>query len=220
MKSIYIVGAGGLGKEVFILIEDINFNSQTFEIKGFLDSDKRKKHVKIGTRIIEVFDEERFLEENSQNSNINLAIAIGSPIILKKVTEYYKENTKFVFPNLIHPSVQYRIDTLHLIEGNIISANTFISTDVTLGSFNIINLNCTIGHDTKIDNFNVINPGVNLSGGVTIGSQNLFGTNSTIIQYLCIGNQNVVSAASFIAKSIENDQVLMGNPARVISLNK
>jgi UDP-3-O-[3-hydroxymyristoyl] glucosamine N-acyltransferase len=65
----------------------------------------------------------------------------------------------------------------------------------------------------------VINPGVNLSGGVKIGDQNLFGTNATITQYLNIGDRNSFSAASFISKNIENNQILIGNPARVIGLN-
>lgn len=219
MKPIYIVGAGGLGKEIYILIEDINSKRLTYDIKGFLDADMFKKQVKIGRRIIEVFEEQKFIEENSQNTDIHLAIAIGIPNSIKKVSTFYKKNTKFVFPNLIHPTVQYRTDALEMKEGNIISANSLLSVDVLLESFNFINLNCTIGHDTSMGSYNVINPGVNLSGGLKVGNNNLFGTNSTILQYLQIGSNNTITAASFVSKDVDNNLILVGNPARVMGLN-
>jgi sugar O-acyltransferase (sialic acid O-acetyltransferase NeuD family) len=219
MKPIYIIGAGGLGKEVYILIEDINNKHHTFNIKGFLDADKSKKKVKIGEKVIEVFDEHKFLDDNRNNSDIHLAIAIGTPNSIKNISTFYKENTKFVFPNLIHPTVQYRENTLYMKEGNIISANSIISIDVKLDSFNFINLNCTIGHDTSIGSYNVINPGVNLSGGLKVGNNNLFGTNSTVLQYLQIGSHNTITAASFLSKDIDNNLILVGNPARVMGLN-
>ncbi len=216
MKPIYIIGAGGLGKEVYILIEEINNKYPAFIIKGFIDADKSKKQVKIGDKIIEVFDEQKFLEDNRNNSDIHLAIAIGSPNNIKKVSTFYKENTKFVFPNLIHPTAQYRANTIKMNEGNVISANSILSIDVELDSFNFINLNCTIGHDTSMGSCNVINPGVNLSGGLIVGNNNLFGTNSTVLQYLQIGSDNIISAASFVSKDVNNNLILVGNPARVM----
>ena len=67
--------------------------------------------------------------------------------------------------------------------------------------------------------YNIFNPGVNVSGGISIGNRNLFGTNSTIVQYLQIGSNNTISAASFVSKDIDNNLILVGNPARVIGLN-
>lgn len=219
MNQIYIVGAGGLGREVYTLIEEINKVNKIFNLMGFLDADPSKKTVTIGKKIIPVFEEKLFLEQNSNNPQIHLVIAIGTPDSIYKIANYYKENTLFQFPNLLHPSVQYTVDAIKLQEGNIIASNTFLSIDVNIGSFNIINLHCTVGHDTQIGSFNVINPGVNLSGGITLGNQNLLGTNATILQNLSIGNSNTISAASFISKSIDNGQILIGNPARVIGLN-
>ena len=219
MKPIYIIGAGGLGKEVYILIEDINSKKPTYDIKGFIDADLSKKQVKIGKRIIEVFSEKKFIEKNYQNENIHLAIAIGSPNSISKVSKFYKGISEFIFPNLIHPTVHYRQDAIVMNEGNIISANSQISVDVEFDSFNFINLTCTIGHDTKMGSFNVINPGVNLSGGVIVGNNNLIGTNSTILQYLQIGNNNTITAASFLSKDVDNNLILVGNPARVMGLN-
>ena len=42
MKSIIVIGAGDLGKEVVWLIEDINRQYPTYLILGFLDDDRKK----------------------------------------------------------------------------------------------------------------------------------------------------------------------------------
>jgi sugar O-acyltransferase (sialic acid O-acetyltransferase NeuD family) len=219
MKQLFIIGAGGLGKEVYKIIEDINQKENTYVFKGFIDSNSALKTINIGEKDYTVFDDKTFLSNYGNNDQINIAIAIGNPSAIYNVAKIYKEYSNFLFPNLIHPSVLYTKEAIKMGEGNIIAANSFISIDVFFGSFNIVNLHCTIGHDTIINNFNVINPGVNLSGGIKIGNQNLFGTNSTILQYLNIGDKNSISAASFVSKSIQNSQVLMGNPARIIALN-
>ena len=58
-----------------------------------------------------------------------------------------------------------------------------------------------------------------LSGGLKVGSNNLFGTNSTVLQYLQIGTNNTITAASFVSKDVDNNLILVGNPARVMGLN-
>ena len=39
MKKIYIVGAGGFGREIVWLIERINEETPTWDIAGFIDDD-------------------------------------------------------------------------------------------------------------------------------------------------------------------------------------
>ena len=39
MKEILILGAGGQGREVAFLIEEINRASRTYEIAGFVEAD-------------------------------------------------------------------------------------------------------------------------------------------------------------------------------------
>ena len=37
MKKLYIIGAGGFGREIAWLVERINVNSDEWKIEGFLD---------------------------------------------------------------------------------------------------------------------------------------------------------------------------------------
>ncbi len=216
MKKIFIVGAGGLGLEVLDLINQINTISKKFEFIAFIDNNKNSSTLSLGNKTYDILDEDYFIKTNKHDSDIGIAVGIGNPEVNYKVTSYYKKNTGFTFPNLIHPKAHLNTDDLNLGIGNIFMANSYISVNVDVGNFNIINLNCTIGHDVTIKNNNIMNPGVNISGSVKIGERNLLGTNSAIIQNLRIGNDNLISAGSLIFKDIGNDSQLMGNPARVI----
>jgi sugar O-acyltransferase (sialic acid O-acetyltransferase NeuD family) len=217
LKQIYILGAGGLGKEFFHLLKDINKDKKSLEFMSFIDNNPEILDIKIGKERFPVMSESYFIEHFGMSEDINLVIAVGQPKHIKRIATFYLENTKINFPNLIHPSVITDFDSLDLGIGNVITAGCILPVDVSLNSFNIVNINSTIGHDTIIGSYNVINPGANISGNVSIGDENLIGTNCTILQTLKIGSQNTLSAASFIAKDVLNSQTLMGNPARIIS---
>ena len=214
MKKLYIIGAGGLGKEVYKIIEDAKLD---FSFSGFVDA-KNNLNINIGKIEHDVISQEFFLN-NVDIENSAVVIAIGNPNLLKKVYLLCKNKGINDFPNIIHPTA-YVSDTAKLGKGNIIGQNCVVSVDVVIGNFNIINLNSTIGHDTTIKSFNIINPGSNISGGVQIGDENLIGTNSTILQYLKIGNNTTISAGAMISRAVEDNHTLVGNPARIISKTK
>ena len=48
MKQLFIIGAGGLGKEVYKLIEDLNQIEKKYFFKGFIDSNTAIKTINIG----------------------------------------------------------------------------------------------------------------------------------------------------------------------------
>jgi sugar O-acyltransferase (sialic acid O-acetyltransferase NeuD family) len=219
---IYIVGAGGLGKEIWLIINEINVAKKTnyFDFKGFIDNNAALKSVKIGVKEYPVFFQPDFIAENKNNKDINITVGIGNPNIVKKIVTQLKATTAFQFPNLIHPTFITHQETFTIGEGNIIAARCTFPINITLGSHNIFNIHCTLGHDSVVGNFNIINPAANISGMVTIGDNNLIGTNATILQGLSVGDNCSVSAGSFVTKNVEDRQIVIGNPGRAIGLNQ
>ena len=213
MKKLYIVGAGGLGREVLNLFLEIK--SKEYKFESFLDIENAS--TTIGSSSYKIKSEEEFFE-SANFAEIAIIVAIGDPIVLQKIVNKYKNLGVQDFPNLIHPNTHISASA-KLGQGNIICNSSILSIDVTMGNFNIINLNCTIGHDVKMENFNIINPGCNLSGSLSIGSNNLFGTNCTVLQNLEIGNKSIIGAGSMVNKSVENSVTLVGNPSRVMRKN-
>lgn len=214
LKKIFILGAGGFAKEVFMLVKDINSITPTYEFGGFVDINPERNKLNIAGADFEILDQKIFLDNyGSKEDSICLAIGVGNPVVLEKISKTFN---KFIFPNLIHPKSHLDSELNILGKGNIITAGCVFTVDIKVGSFNIFNLNTTLGHDSVIADGNVINPGCNLSGGINIGSFNLIGTGATILQNLKIGSHSILGAGAVLVSDIESKKMALGVPAKVI----
>src|SRR5690606_36484500 len=162
MKKIAIIGAGGFGREVKMLIDQINIEKLTYEIIGFYDDDKSLPELINGIPYMGTI--ETLLKRDDK---ISLAIGIGIPVIKEKIIEQLIGN-KFEFPTLIHPSVIIGNDDVAIGKGTIVCAGNIITCNIQIKDFVTLNLSCTVGHDTIINDFASFMPSVNISGEVVI----------------------------------------------------
>lgn len=207
--NIYIIGTGGFAKEIYFLLKEVNL----YNIKGFVEYKPKNFELKIGLETLPIIDEEEFLD-NYEWSNI--VIGVGRPYLLKMLSEKFKNFNK---PNIIHPNFISDNKNIIMGVGNIITAGVIFTTDIKIGSFNVFNLNMTIGHDSIIGDQNVFNPSSNISGNNKIGNCNLFGVGSISLENMIIGNNNIIGASALLTKSIENNGIYMGVPAKLIKNN-
>ena len=91
MSPIYIIGAGGFGKELLFLLNEVNKTTKQFIFKGFID--KNNGEITIAGVTYSIFNEEDKLEELRENAKINIAIAVGNPIALRKIAERWRANS-------------------------------------------------------------------------------------------------------------------------------
>ena len=210
-KKYYIIGAGGFAKEVYFLAQN-NLES-TWQFGGFIDYQPKNTSIPCRGKDELVIDENKFLDTIKPSENVRIYIGIGDG---KKINQITSKFSEFDFPNLIASDFIGDIQSIQLDRGNIILSGCIFTVDIEIGSFNIFNLNTTLGHDSIIRDCNVFNPGCNISGSVNIGSNNLFGTNSTVLQNLRIGNNNILGASSLANKDFENDNIMVGIPAKPI----
>lgn len=210
----YIVGSGGFAKEVYFLAEKTLGNQHNF--KGFIDKEPEESFIKVRGAQESILDENEFLDQIKPSKQLVLFMGIGDPKILMRLSSVFKD---YEFPNLIAKSAIYDEQSVRLGRGNIITDGCIFTVDIQIGSFNVFNLGVTIGHDTQIDSANIFNPGSNISGSVVIGNANLFGTNATVLQNLSIGSENILGAASLANRGFEDNQIMVGVPAKNIKKN-
>ena len=211
LKDLYIIGAGGFGREVAWLIERINEIEPTWNLKGFID-DNTAIHGSLQ-------DDYSVIGGCDDLMNITQEVwvvcAVGSAKIRKKIIEKLKNYANVKFATLIDPSVM-RSERVDIGEGSIICAGTIITVDISIGSHVIINLDCTIGHDDIIHDFVTIYPSVNVSGNVVVGECAELGTGMQIIQGKSIGRESIIGAGAVVIRDIPEKCTAVGSPAKPI----
>ncbi len=210
MKDILIVGAGGFGREVAWLIEEINEEISEWNILGFIDENEAMYGEELnGYKVLGGFD------KIGEFKNVYVAIAIGNSKVRKDVVRKIstfdcKQAT------LIHPNVIMDKKSNSIGKGCIICASNIITVNVNIGNYVIINLDSTVGHDVVLKDFVTIYPSVNVSGCCTIGQCVELGTGSQIIQGKTIGDYSIIGAGSVVVKDIEEKRTAVGVPAKII----
>ena len=153
---------------------------------------------------------------NGWNSPMSLTLAIGSPIIKKKVLNKIT-NPLIDYPTLIHPSVWIGDEEfVDIGKGCILCAGVMVTTNVQIRNFVILNLQCTVGHDTRINDYAAFMPTVNISGEVIVGEGVYVGTGAKIINQLEIGDNTIVGAGATVTKSLPSNCTAVGSPAKPI----
>ncbi|WP_313114914.1 acetyltransferase [Aequorivita sediminis] len=210
MKDLVIIGAGGFGREVKTLIDDINKVHPTYRFKGFYDDG-----FEVGTKIngYEVLGGLKNL--NNISTPVMVVVAIGAPDVKQKIVKQLI-NPYLEFPTLIHPSVINSDNFVDIGKGCIICAGNILTCNITIQDFVILNLMCTIGHDTTINKYSSFMPSVNISGEVLIHKAVYVGTGAKIINQLEIGENTIIGAGAVVSKSIPANCTAVGVPARII----
>jgi sugar O-acyltransferase (sialic acid O-acetyltransferase NeuD family) len=215
MKKIVIVGAGGFGREVKMLIDQINFNKKQYEFIGFYDDNIEKGTIINGFKVFGPIS-----ELDQIDYNLEVIISIADPIIKKNIHETLNTNRYLNFPSLIHPNVLIGSDEVIIGNGCIICASNIITVNISIGNFVILNLGCTVGHDTRIGDYCSFMPAVNISGEVIIENSVYVGTGAKIINLLTIGNSTIVGAGAVVSKSLPEKCTALGIPAKPIKYHE
>lgn len=207
MKKIVVVGAGGFGREVEWLIEEINQHNNQWSFEGFVDDKLSPGTISGKSKVIGDI-------EWLKSQNLNVVVAVGDPLSKKKIVNRLKDSNNS-FPILIHPNVRLS-DSVRIGQGSIICSGCILTTDISVGDHVILNLDSTVGHDATIGDYSTILPSVNISGFVKINASVSVGTGTQVIQGLEIGEETIIGAGAVVTKNIPSKVVAVGMPARAI----
>jgi sugar O-acyltransferase (sialic acid O-acetyltransferase NeuD family) len=207
IQDIAIVGAGGLGKEIAVLIGQINQVQKIWNLVGFFDDGLPAGSEVLSLPVLGNIDA---LNRGKRNS----VIAIGNPAlkaaIVKRLT-----NPHLKFPVLVHPSASLGQE-ITVGEGSIVCAGSVLTVHINIGRHVLINLNTTIGHDVVVGDYSSLMPGTHVSGFVTVGQRAFIGTGTSILQNVQLEEGAVVGAGAVVNRDVKANVTVVGVPAREI----
>ena len=209
MKDIVIYGAGGFGREVAWLIEEMNREEEQFRIIGFVDDDPAWRDCEVhGYPVLGGVEALKGLPP------IAVALAVGNPSPRMALVEKLK-GLRVEFPNLVHPSVLMGPEVA-LGMGNILCAGVIATANIRIGNFCHFNLKTSVGHDCVLEDFSTTACGVDFAGYSHASKGSYFGNHATLLGGVKVGALSVIGAGAVVHREIPPDSTAVGVPARVI----
>lgn len=209
MRDLYIVGAGGLGRQIAWIVSRINERKEEWNLCGFIDDDK------VGTVVNNlpvVSDIDTFIRTEKE---VWCVCALGSSSTRKKVVERLEEATNIHFATLIDPSVIIS-PFVTIGEGTMICAGSIVTVNIEIGRHVLVNWDCTVGHDSVIGDYCTISPSANICGNVHIGNCTEIGVGAQVIQNKSVAADSIVGGGAVVVRNIDKSGTYVGVPAKLV----
>jgi sugar O-acyltransferase (sialic acid O-acetyltransferase NeuD family) len=209
MKNLIIIGARGFGREVYGLATQTNEYGSEWNIKGFLD-DK--------VDALNGFDNYPVILSSVHDYNIQsgdvFVCALGDTVQKRKYIKMILDKGG-EFVNVIHPTSIIGLNT-KMGSGIIICPFTYVSNDVTLGSFVTIQTHSAVGHNTVIGDYAQINALTFFGGFSKIEDGVTVNPGAKIAPKRTVGENSIIGLNSSVIRDIKPNCTAYGNPAKAI----
>jgi len=208
-RPLVIFGAGGLGREVLVLLRQLNEAGANWDVRGFYDDQPPAMPTIAGLPYLG-----SSADLNATTEPLAVAVAVGSSRSRAAVVARLTAG-QLSFPTLVHPAVGLAAyQRISLGEGCIIQQGCILTCDIVLGRFVLLNLGCTVGHDAVLEDFCSLMPHVNIGGAAQLGVGIYLGTNATVIHAVQVGAGATIGAGAVVVRDLPAGITAVGVPAR------
>ena len=206
-----IVGAGGVGREVYSWTSGLLRATQSDFPVGFLDDD------------LNSLDQFPTLKERwtgristySPRTGDRLLMAVGDPTSKLAVGEALAARGA-VFASFVHPTAVIAHD-VRIGFGCIICPFAVVCCNVRLGNFVSMNIGSVAGHDSIIGDGCTLSPHSDVAGKVTLNRGVFMGCHTAILPNTQVGEFARIGAGSVVINNVSPGVSMMGVPAKRIS---
>lgn len=210
MKSIVIVGAGGMAREIVGLMAPLIKSGQV-TIRGLVDDTRNAGELLSPSYPYPILGG---IASFVPAGNDEIVIAVGDPDArLRLGVELRAKGARFF--TFIHPLTVIAPDA-RIGEGVVIYPYSLISASAELGDFVVINTHSGAGHDVSIGEGSVICAHVDLTGFVKVGRGVLVGSHASILPKVKLGDGARIGAGSTVVRNVKAGATVFSQPARTL----
>jgi len=208
LRKLYIVGAGGFGRECHAWASQHPDCGSAWAIAGFLDDNPA------ALKPYGDFATVRPLSDHRPSADNVYLCGLGLPGAKERlVSPLVSAGAEFI--TFVHPRAILGA-RVKLGRGAVICPGAVLSTDIVLGEFSMVNLNCTIGHDAELGAWSTVSAHCDLTGYVKAADRVFMGSRASIIPGKKIGSGAVIGAGAVVVADVPPRVTVVGNPARIL----
>jgi sugar O-acyltransferase (sialic acid O-acetyltransferase NeuD family) len=208
-RDLYIVGAGGFGREVFAWLMELPGAGQEWVFKGFLDDNLAA--LDGFTYPIGVVSSVTGFKPGPNDSFV---CGIGS-VGAKRHACAPLIGAGAHFLTVVHPTAVMGPNVI-LGDGVVLCPRVTLTCDIEVGAMAMINCHSTVGHDAKVGAWSTMSAHCDLTGHTSLGEGAFLGSGARVIPNKSVGSGAMVGAGSVVIKSVPEGVKVFGNPAREI----
>ena len=195
MKALRIIGAGGHGRVVADIAEQLGYSDIAFLDERFPELSSSGVWKVVGKAVGTILEEH--------------ALAIGDNRKRLSLVEQLD-----VLPiSLVHPSAVVSPHA-RIGPGSVICAGAIVGPFAKLGRACIINTGASVDHDCELSDAVHVSPGAHLAGSVSVGKCTWIGIGATVRQNITIGKDAIVGAGAAVIDNVHDSARVGGVPAK------
>ncbi|MEY2934440.1 MAG: hypothetical protein RL033_5189 [Pseudomonadota bacterium] len=211
MKQLIVVGAGGLGREVFQYALDMlgspRGQGAETEVLGFLDDNPAAlSGDPLEGKILGSIANFRVEPQH------HFVIGVGDPATRQVLAQQIAEHGGR-FARVVHP-LAYVASTAQVSDGCILAPYVFVGAGARLGQHVVLNARASVGHDVVLAEHCVLSPHCVIGGSARLGRGVFMGSSSTIVPQRTIGASSKIAAGAVVLHDVPMGALAVGNPAK------
>lgn len=212
MRSVLLIGAGGLAKEVVALLE----GSEIYKPVALLDDDSSRHGLDFAGLPVT-----GGVESVGEHDDSDILVCTGSGTsrrsIVNRLSSIGIGSARYA--TAVAPDLRVS-SGVSVGAGSIVMSGTVLTASVSIGQHTVLMPNVVCTHDNRLADYVTLCAGVALGGSVEIGEEAYLGMNSSVRQNLRIGARAVLGMGAVLLTDLPSDDVWAGNPAVNINSEK
>jgi sugar O-acyltransferase (sialic acid O-acetyltransferase NeuD family) len=208
VKKLFIIGAGGFGREVHAWAGQHPDCGAHWELAGFLDDNPA------ALRDYGDFAAVVPLSGHRPTADTLYLNGLALPELKQRLLPpLLAAGAEFL--TFLHPTAKVG-ERVKLGRGVVLCPGAIVTADADLGDFVVLNLRATVGHDAKVGAWTTANAHCDVTGFVEVGEGVFMGSRASIIPGRKVGAGAKLAAGAVVFTDVPPGVTMFGNPARAL----
>lgn len=208
MYKLIIVGAGGLGQEIYSQVIGDSAHGVVWKVDAFIDDayEGQDKEVINGIKLTG-----GILNHQPSDGNVYV-LGLSNPCLKKKVVNILEGRGAIFVPICTRMTAGQNVD----LSDAFYAFDVKISNNVKVGKSCYVDSENIISHDVTLGDFCHLGPRNFIAGNVSVGDKVIIQGGACIAKGLTIGEGAEIGLGAVVLRNVPPHSLVIGNPARVI----